>query len=56
MVWQKQDPSDGQLRYLRKEGDNIVLTREKRGNLLNSIPSNARVIVFNNRLKLQMIR
>ena len=38
MVFQKTD-ADGKDRFLRRNGDNVILTREKRGNLLDEIPA-----------------
>jgi len=52
MVWNKRDPSDGKPRFIRKEGQNIILTKEKRGNLSEDIPSGWTVIDKNGRLKL----
>lgn len=52
MVWTRIDPSDGKPRFLRKQGQNVILTREKWGTLLDEIPDGWRIIERNGHLKL----
>lgn len=51
MVWSEID-IDGKARFLRKEGEEVVLTKEKRGNLADEVPQGFKVIKKNKRLKL----
>ena len=53
MVWNKTD-IDGKPRFIRRDGKNIILTREKRGNLLEDVPEGWSVDRLpNGRLKLR---
>jgi len=53
MAWKRVDPKDGKLCYLRKDGRNVTLTREKKGILADTIPEGFSVEIKDGRLKLR---